>query len=293
MTGRSAIDAVIKLTRPGKLNAPRLLPTLLMAFLAVLFMIPLYWLVVSAFRPADRIFADASQFIPNSVTIDNFVALFRDAPFVRWFTNSFIITAGSTIGSLVVVTMAAYPLSRLRFPFRNTIFVTVLVTYLLPFHLLLIPLFILMINLGLIDTHLGVILPLWAHPFGLFFMRQYMLSIPQELLDAARVDGASEYGVFFRVIVPLAKPALATLAILFSLEAWNDLLWPLIVMRSPENFPLPLGIGSLLGGASFRPQWHLIMTASLLATLPIILVFVMLRKSFIGGFARLGTGGKE
>jgi ABC-type glycerol-3-phosphate transport system permease component len=293
MTGRSAIDAVIKLTRPGRLNAPRLLPTLLMALLAVLFMIPLYWLVVTAFRPADRIFADASQLIPTSVTIENFVALFRDAPFVRWFTNSFIITAGSTIGSLVVVTMAAYPLSRLRFPFRNTIFVTVLVTYLLPFHLLLIPLFILMINLGLIDTHLGVILPLWAHPFGLFFMRQYMLSIPQELLDAARVDGASEYGVFFRVIVPLAKPALATLAILFSLEAWNDLLWPLIVMRSPENFPLPLGIGSLLGGAAFRPQWHLIMTASLLATLPIILVFVMLRKSFIGGFARLGTGGKE
>jgi ABC-type glycerol-3-phosphate transport system permease component len=293
MTGRSAIDAVVKLTGSRKLNSPRFLPTLLMVFLAVLFMIPLYWLVVSALRPADRIFADASQFIPTSVTIDNFVALFRDAPFVRWFTNSFILTAGSTLGSLAVVTMAAYPLSRLRFPFRNTIFVTVLVTYLLPFHLLLIPLFILMINLGLIDTHLGVILPLWAHPFGLFFMRQYMLSIPQELLDAARVDGASEYGVFFRVIVPLVKPALATLAILFSLEAWNDLLWPLIVMRSPENFPLPLGIGSLLGGASFRPQWHLIMTASLLATLPIVVVFVILRKSFIGGFARLGTGGKE
>lgn len=293
MTGRSAVDALLKLRRPRRLNAPRLLPTLFMVFLAILFVIPLYWLVVTSFRPANRIFADASQLIPTSVTLDNFIALFRDAPFVRWFTNSFILTAGSAIGSLVVVTMAAYPLSRLQFPFRNTIFVTVLVTYLLPFHLLLIPLFILMIDLGLIDTHLGVILPLWAHPFGLFFMRQYMLSIPQELIDAARVDGASEYGVFFRVIVPLVKPALATLAILFSLEAWNDLLWPLVVMRSPENFPLTLGIGSLLGGASFRPQWHLIMTASLLATLPIVVVFVMLRKSFIGGFARLGTGGKE
>jgi ABC-type glycerol-3-phosphate transport system permease component len=262
-----------------------------MAILAFLSLIPLYWLVVSSFRPAQRIFADASQFIPTTVTFDNFVALFRDAPFVRWFTNSFILTAGATLGSIVVVTMAAYPLARLRFPFRNTLFVTILVTYLLPFHLLLIPLFILMINLGLIDTHLGVILPLWAHPFGLFFMRQYMLSVPQELLDAARVDGASEYGVFFRVVVPLVKPALATLAILFSLEAWNDLLWPLIVMRSPENFPLPLGIGSLLGGVAFRPQWHLIMTASLLATLPIVIIFVMLRKTFIGGLSRLGTGG--
>lgn len=276
----------------NRLNAPRVLPTAFMTILAFLVLIPLYWLVVSSFRPAERIFADASQFIPTSVTFDNFVALFRDAPFVRWFTNSFILTAGSTLGSIVVVTMAAYPLARLRFPFRNTLFVTILVTYLLPFHLLLIPLFILMINLGLIDTHLGVILPLWAHPFGLFFMRQYMLSIPQELLDAARVDGASEYGVFFRVVVPLVKPALATLAILFSLEAWNDLLWPLIVMRSPENFPLTLGIGSLLGGVAFRPQWHLIMTASLLATVPIVIIFVMLRKTFIGGFSRLGTGGR-
>ena len=269
----------------------RILPTTFMFVLAVIFMVPLYWLVLSSFRPSERIFADAGDFIPNAVTLDNFTRLFTDAPFVTWFTNSFLLTAGATIGSLVVITMAAYPLARLRFRGRNVLFVSILASYMLPFHLLLIPLFLLMIDLGLIDTHLGVILPLWAHPFGLFFMRQYMLTIPQDLLDAARVDGASEYAVFFRVVVPLVKPALATLAVLFSLEAWNDLLWPLIVMRSPENFPLSLGIASLLGG-QFRPQWDLIMTSSLLAVLPIVIVFMLMRKSFLSGFSQLGTGNR-
>ena len=268
-----------------------ILPTALMILIAFVFLVPLYWLVLSSFRQADRIFADAGDFVPSSITLDNFTNLFSEAPFVRWFTNSVILSAGSTIGSLVVVTMAAYPLARLRFRGRNAIFFSVIASYMLPFHLLLIPLFLLMIDLKLIDTHLGVIIPLWAHPFGLFFMRQYMLSIPQDLLDAARVDGASQYAVFFRVVVPLVKPALATLAVLFALESWNDLLWPLIVMRSPENLPLTLGIASLLGG-QFRPRWDLIMTSSLLATVPVVLVFLWMRKRFLSGFAQIGTGGK-
>ncbi len=277
--------------RPEGRGRGRILPTALMVVLAIVFMVPLYWLLMSSFRPSERIFADAGDFIPDALTLDNFKRLFADAPFVTWFTNSFILTAGATIGSLVVITMAAYPLARLHFRGRNVLFVSILASYMLPFHLLLIPLFLLMIDLGLIDTHLGVILPLWAHPFGLFFMRQYMLTIPQDLLDAARVDGASEYAVFFRVVVPLVKPALATLAVLFSLEAWNDLLWPLIVMRSPENFPLSLGIASLLGG-QFRPQWDLIMTSSVLAVLPIVIVFMLMRKSFLSGFSQLGTGNR-
>jgi ABC-type glycerol-3-phosphate transport system permease component len=209
---------------------------------------------------------------------------------VAWFINSVILAVGSTLGSMIVVTMAAYPLARIRFPFRNAIFVGILATQMLPFHLLLIPLFLLMVRVGLIDTHLGVILPLLAHPFGLFYMRQYMLGLPQEILDAARVDGASEYAVFFRVVLPMVKPALATLAILFSLESWNDLLWPLIVMRSEDNFPLPVGIQSQLG--LYRPRWDLVMTASVIAVLPVVLLFLRMRHAFIGGLGQLGTGGK-
>lgn len=268
----------------------RWLVTALVAAVALVFLVPFYWLIISALRPASRIFADAGEFLPSSLTLENFAALTRDAPIVSWFTNSVILAVGSTLGSLLVVTMAAYPLARIKFRGRNTIFVAILASQMLPFHLLLIPLFLLMISLSLIDTHLGVILPLLAHPFGLFYMRQYMMGLPQDLFDAARVDGASEYAIFFRIVLPMVKPALGTLAILFALEQWNDLLWPLIVMRSEDNYPLSVGIASLLG--LYRPRWDLVMTASLLSVIPVVLLFLRMRNVFINGLGQMGTGSK-
>lgn len=264
--------------------------TFLMGVVAALFMLPFYWLVVSALRPANRIFADAGRLIPYSVTLENFRTMLDDAPVFTWFTNSVVLAAGSTIGALIVVTMAAYPLARMRFPGRNVIFVGVLASQMLPFHLLLIPLFLLLVDFNLIDTHLGVIVPLLAHPFGLFFMRQYMLGLPQDLFDAARVDGASEFQIFRRVVVPMVKPALATLAILFSLESWNDLLWPLIVMRTEANYPLSVGITSLVG--LYRQRWDLVMTVSVLSVAPIAILFLKMRNTFINGLGQMGTGAK-
>lgn len=261
-----------------------------MALLAALFLLPFYWLVISSLRPASRIFADAGTFFPSAVTLENFSALFRDAPIVAWFSNSLILAVGSTLGSLLVVTMAAYPLARMRFRGRNTIFVGILASQMLPFHLLLIPLFLLMISMNLIDTHLGVIVPLLAHPFGLFYMRQYMLGLPQDLIDAARVDGASEYVIFWRVVLPMVKPALGTLAVLFAMEQWNDLLWPLIVMRSETNYPLSVGIASLIG--LYRPRWDLVMTASVLSVVPVVLLFLKMRNVFMSGLGQMGTGSK-
>src|SRR5690606_39456152 len=161
-----------------------------------------------------------------------FEALYRETPILVWFANSVSLAGGSVIGSMVVVTMAAYALAKLNFPFRNAIFVGVLASQMLPFHLLLIPLFILMIKLRLIDTHLGVILPALAHAFGLFYMRQYILGLPHDVFDAARVDGASEYRIFFQIVVPMVKPALSTLAIIFLLVPGNDLLSPRVVLWS-------------------------------------------------------------
>lgn len=274
----------------GRATRKRMLITAIVAVIAAIFLVPFYWLVISSLRPASRIFADAGDFVPSSLTLANYRSLFQDTPIVSWFINSVILAAGSTIGSLIVVTMAAYPLARIRFPGRNAIFVGILASQMLPFHLLLIPLFLLMINMSLIDTHLGVIVPLLAHPFGLFYMRQYMLALPQDLLDAARVDGASEYAVFFRVVLPMVKPALGTLAILFALEQWNDLLWPLIVMRSEQNFPLSVGISSLLG--LYRARWDLVMTACIIAVLPVVLLFLKMRNTFISGLGQMGTGSK-
>lgn len=276
--------------RKSRRKALSWVATIGMGVLAALFMVPFYWMVISALRPAERIFADAGQFIPSSVTLDNFRAMFTDVPVFTWFTNSVILAAGSAIGSLIVVTMAAYPLARMKFRGRNLLFIGVLASQMLPFHLLLIPLFLLLVDLSLIDTHLGVILPLLAHPFGLFFMRQYMLGLPQDLFDAARVDGASEFQIFRRIVLPMVKPALATLAILFSLESWNDLLWPLIVMRSEENYPLVLGITSQVG--LYRQRWDLVMTLSIVSVLPIALLFLKMRNTFINGLGQLGTGTK-
>ncbi|WP_129667639.1 carbohydrate ABC transporter permease [Phytoactinopolyspora endophytica] len=268
----------------------KVIATALVTLVAILFIIPFYWLVISALRPSERIFADAGNFLPSAVTLDNFQNLFDQTPIVTWFMNSVILATGSTVGSMIVVTMAAYALAKIKFPLRNTIFVGILASQMLPFHLLLIPLFLLMIDLSLIDTHLGVIVPMLAHPFGLFYMRQYMLGLPQEMFDAARVDGASEYRIFFGVVVPMVKPAMATLAIIFSLEQWNDLLWPLIVMRSEENFPLSVGITTLVG--LYRPRWDLVMTAAVLAVVPIMILFFLLRKQFINGLGQFGTGAK-
>jgi ABC-type glycerol-3-phosphate transport system permease component len=268
----------------------RIVTTAIITVIAIAFLIPFYWLLISALRPANRIFADAGNFLPTTVTLDNFQSLFQQTPIVMWFMNSVILAVGSVIGSLIVVTMAAYALAKIRFPFRNTIFVGILASQMLPFHLLLIPLFVLVVNLGLINTHLGVIVPMLAHPFGLFYMRQYILGLPQDVFDAARVDGASEYRIFLRVVVPMVKPALATLAIIFSLEQWNDLLWPLIVMRTEENFPLAVGISSMLG--LYRPRWDLVMTAAVIAVVPIMILFFLMRKQFINGLGQFGTGGR-
>ena len=262
--------------------------TTLFAILGLIFFIPFYWMIISSLREPQQIFAEAGNFLPTHVTLISYQNLFSEILFERWYLNSIIISFGFATLAVTVCTLAAYPLARFRFPFRDIIFFSILASQMLPFHLLLIPLFIMMIRLQLIDTYLGVILPLVAHPFGLFYMRQYMLSINSDILDAARVDGASEYQVFLQVILPLVKPAISTLLILFSLEAWNDLLWPLIVMRTDEKYTLAVGIAGLVG--LYRPRWDLVMAAAFLATFPIIILFLFMQKQFIAGISSLGTG---
>lgn len=262
--------------------------TTLFVVVGTVFLIPFYWMVISSLRAPDRIFADASNLIPSQITLESYQNLFTELPYEQWYINSIIIAFGFAIASVTVCTLAAYPLARFQFPFRDVIFFAILASQMLPFHMLVIPLFMMMIDFRMIDTYIGVILPLVAHPFGLFYMRQYMLSINSDILDAARVDGASEYQTFFRVVLPLVKPAISTIFILFSLEAWNALLWPLIVMRSNEKYTLAVGIAGLVG--LYRPRWDLVMAAAFLATFPIIILFLTMQKQFIKGISSLGSG---
>lgn len=262
--------------------------TTLFVVVGTVFLIPFYWMVISSLRAPDRIFADASNLIPSQITLESYQNLFTELPYEQWYINSIIIAFGFAIAAVTVCTLAAYPLARFQFPFRDVIFFAILASQMLPFHMLVIPLFMMMIDFRMIDTYIGVILPLVAHPFGLFYMRQYMLSINSDILDAARVDGASEYQTFFRVVLPLVKPAISTIFILFSLEAWNALLWPLIVMRSNEKYTLAVGIAGLVG--LYRPRWDLVMAAAFLATFPIIILFLTMQKQFIKGISSLGSG---
>ncbi|MCL4297566.1 MAG: carbohydrate ABC transporter permease [Anaerolineae bacterium] len=262
--------------------------TILFIGLGVVFLIPFYWMIVSSLRSPERIFADSSKLFPTEVTLVSYQNLFSELPYGYWYLNSIIIAFGFATVAVTVCTLAAYPLARFEFPFRNAIFFTILASQMLPFHLLLIPLFMMMVNFKMIDTYIGVILPLAAHPFGLFYMRQYMLSLSSEILDAARVDGASEYQVFLQVVLPLVRPAIGTLFILFSLEGWNDLLWPLIVLRSDEKFTLAVGISGLVG--LYRERWDLVMAGAFLATFPIVILFLFMQRQFIAGISSLGSG---
>jgi ABC-type glycerol-3-phosphate transport system permease component len=256
--------------------------------LALVFLLPLYWMTVSSLRPQAEIFSSGSRLLPTTVTLDNYRRLLSDVPYPRWFFNSLLQAGGYAVVTVTVCTMGGFALAKYRFRFRNPIFIFILLSQMIPFHLLIVSLFLLIIQLGLVESYLGAILPLAAHPIGIFFMRQYMLSLEDETLDAARVDGASEYRMFFSVVLPNVKPAVATLFILFALEYWNNLLWPLIVFRQPQNMPLTVGIASLVN--QYRVQYDLVMAGATLATLPFIVLFFFLRRQFMEGITASGTG---
>ncbi len=256
--------------------------------LGFLFLLPLYWMVLSSMRPQEIMFSSGTNLLPTTVTFDNYTRLFSELPYTRWFLNSLLQSGGYAIVAVTVCTMGGFALAKYQFRGRNILFILILVSQMIPFHLLIVSLFLMIIQLGMVETYLGAILPLAASPIGIFFMRQYMLSLEDELLDAARVDGANEYQMFFRVVLPNIRPALATLFILFTLEYWNNLLWPLIVFRQPDNMPLAVGIASQVN--QYRVAYDLVMAGSTLATLPIIVLFFFLRRQFMEGIAATGTG---
>lgn len=279
------------ISRPrNRFNVSKILITLFFILLTIGFLFPLYWMVISSLRPDGRIFVDAFELFPSVFSLDSYNNLFAQEPFGRWIINSIVQTAGFAITALILCTTGGYALAKFKFRGRNLLFVLILVSQMIPFHLLIVSLFLMIIQLGLVETYFGAIIPIAASPIGIFFVRQYMLSIDDEMLNAARVDGANEYQIFFSVVLPNARPAIATLFILFSLEYWNNLLWPLIVFRQAENMPLAVGISRLIN--QYRQSYDLVMAGSTLATIPIIILFLFLRRQVMEGLAATGTGMK-
>jgi putative chitobiose transport system permease protein len=252
----------------------------LLGAIALVMLLPLIWLVSTAFKaPTENIFEFPPRFWPQSPTLQNFVTVWQTNPFGRYLFNSTLVAVLTVVLNLLFCSLAAYPLARLQFRGREALFLLIVATILIPFQIVMIPLYILAVKLGLRNTYLGLILPAIASAFGIFLLRQAFQGVPKELEEAARIDGCSELGIWWNVMLPAVRPALLTLAIFVFIGAWSDFLWPLILLDQPDYYTLPLGVAKLAG--AFSLDWRLIAAGSVISIAPILLVFGLLQRYIV------------
>lgn len=260
-----------------------------LAPIALLFVIPFAQMVLASLSPAEDLVKFPPPFIPSTFTIGGFIGLFTETEILRWLLNSAIVSSIAIVSHMVLCSLAGYGFARLSFRGRNVSFFMILATIMIPTQLLMIPTYILFSRVGIVDTLASAFVPWLASAFGIFLMRQFFLSIPVELEEAAALDGCTRRQIFFRVVLPLAKPALATLAIFTLLSSWNDLVWPLIAISTDHAFTIQLGIANFQG--TRRTQWSLLMAANVIATLPLVLFFLLAQKHFIATMTMSGMKG--
>ena len=259
----------------------RLMLYALLIVTSILMIIPFYWSLGTSLKLEQFVFSNPPQWLPNPLTWANYIHVLTRIPFLRYFANSVIVAVVTTLGHVFFDTLAAYAFAKLTFPGRDRIFFIMLLALMVPFQVNLIPLYKIMASLHWTDTYLALIVPNLTSIFGIFLMRQFMMTIPSELLDAARIDGCNEFGVFRRVVLPLALPGIATLIIFTFMGTWNDFLWPRIVTNSEKLFTLPVGLAQLqMKNTSNVAQ---IMAGTVLTALPMIIVFLFMQRQFIEG----------
>lgn len=280
-------------------RADRLLTAGAYLFLTILLLMvlfPVVWVVGQSFMPEEQILKWPVQLIPTEPTLDNFNEIFsarlsrQELSLVRWIFNSVYVTTLSTAGVLLVTSMAGYAFARLRFPGKRLLFFGLGASFLVPGIMLLIPSFMLMRALGWIDSHHALIWPPLAGFFGVFFMRQFFLAIPGELAEAAVMDGASAFGVYWRVMLPLSRPAVATLGIFTFLLIWNDFTWPLIALNSNEMRTLPVGLVIFVG--EYWSYQGVIMAGAVVSSAPVLLVYIVLQRQITRAVMATGFGGR-
>jgi multiple sugar transport system permease protein len=260
--------------------------------LSLVFIAPLLWMVITSFKTAGEATQVPPTVLPQDPTMRAYDTLFTgnsQTPVLRWFVNSMLAAAGHAALVLVVASMAAYPLARMTFKGRNLIFGVVIATLFVPIFTLLIPNFLIVDRLGWLDTLWALIVPGAASAFGVFFLRQFFSSLPRELEEAALIEGANAWQIFTRVILPLSKPGLATLALISFLTNWNDFIWPIYVLFSPDSFTLPPGLTVLQG--AYTIDYPVIMAGAALASVPVLILFVISQRYIIEGVSRSGLKG--
>ncbi len=269
------------MTAQRKKAATSLLVHLLLGLLAVATILPLVWMISASFMPPGEATTDPPPFFPSRFTLESYRTLFTRLDVGRHLINSLGLSIGVTLLSLLFNSMAGYAFAKLRFPGRDRGFAILIGALAIPGQVGMLPLFLLMRQLGLVNSYWGVVIPGLASILGIFLVRQFALSIPDELLDAARVDGASELRIFVSVVLPLCRPVLATLAIITFMNTWNDFLWPLIVLTDGAKQTLPVALAGLVGEHALDTE--LMMAGAVLTVLPVLLVFLALQRSYIEG----------
>ncbi|WP_461201344.1 carbohydrate ABC transporter permease [Anoxybacillus sp. TBDG-1] len=265
-----------------------LLYTILVLY-AIVTMIPFLWALSSSFKTLEEIVSGSISFIPKDFTLDNYKQIFIEQElFPRWFMNSVIIAVTVTILNLIFNSMAGYALARLHFRGKQTIFMIILAVLMIPAQVTMIPNYLILKQLGWLNSYQGMIVPAMINATFIFMMRQFFINFPKELEEAAALDGLSRIGTFFRIVLPLARPALAAQAIFVFMGSWNDFMRPLIILSDPQLFTLPLGLNSFKG--QYISYWNYIMAASMVFTLPVLVIYAFFNRYFIKGISF--TGGK-
>jgi multiple sugar transport system permease protein len=258
--------------------------------LALVMVIPLAWMLVTSLETLNETRHFPPILVPQEgLQFGNYSQVLQQAPFARWFLNTLVVTVVVVIGNLFFCSLAGYAFARLKWFGRDVVFLLILATLMIPFQVIIIPTFLIVRKLGLIDTLGALIVPNLAGAFGIFLLRQFFRTLPIELEEAARIDGASRLGVLFKIVLPLSGPALATLAVITFLWTWNDFLWPLVTLYSTNHFTLQLGLTTFQG--AHQTNTHLLMAANVMSLLPALLLFLIAQRYFIRGIATTGIKG--
>lgn len=276
--------------RSAEARAKTALAHLAILAAAAVFALPIVWMVLSSLKPAAQLTEDPYSLLPVRWQWSNYPEALSSMPYLRYLRNTLVLCIGSVIGSVLSCSLAAYAFSRVRWRGRNLLFGVVIATMLLPWHVTMIPRFLLLRELGLYNSLAALIVPTFlGDAFFIFLLRQFFLTIPEELSEAGRLDGLTEWGIFFHIIMPLSKPALATVALFQFIASWNDFNGPLLYLSDPQKFPLAYGLEQFI--SSYSDQTHLLLAAATMFTLPIVLLFLFAQRTFLQGIATTGLKG--
>jgi multiple sugar transport system permease protein len=286
----------VSATRRGSVLEPRTttrtVVTGILGILVTAFLLPVLWAASTALKPLTLIFKYPPRLIEDQVLWSNFITIWSDYPLARWIVNSFVICGVVVVAQVLTSSMSGFAFAKLRFRYRDQLFFLYLAGLLIPSQVLLIPIFEIVRYLGLIDSPLAIIIPALAGPFGTFLFRQFFLSISDEFIDAARVDGASLLRVYWSIFLPMARGLIVGFSVITFMAMWNSFLWPLVVLRTPSTYTATLGLSSIAGGEPFRVPWNVVMATGLTFMVPVLLLFVLAQRRLVEGLSMSAYGDK-